>query len=215
MGPDDNGIESMRRIMPLFLFLASTTLPASAAEPPLGEWVVANGAARIKIDKCGDNLWGVISWEQRPGGRDGENPDPAKRNRPTLGMPILLHMKPTQAGRWEGEVYNAQNGKTYDSQISMAAPDKLRIEGCVLGFLCGGETWDRFKTAAVDTGSKGNAGLKTAPPESRGNAGMKRQPSGRQHDAAASGRGPAGAAGRPDDAVDVCMSVSQGRAASP
>jgi hypothetical protein len=59
-GLEDNRIESMRRIMPVLFFLAST-FPASAAEP-LGEWVVANGNARIKIDKCGDNHWGVNSW---------------------------------------------------------------------------------------------------------------------------------------------------------
>lgn len=117
---------------------------ALAAEP-VGEWLVADKVAQVKIEKCDDALWGVISWEKRPGGRDAENPDPAKRNRPTLGMPILLNMvaAPRKAGRWEGQVYNAQNGQTYQASITLQGPDTLRIEGCVLGFLCGGENWTR------------------------------------------------------------------------
>ena len=57
-------------------------------------------------------------------------------------------MRPTKPGLWEGEVYNAVNGKTYSSRISLTAPDVLRIEGCVLGgLICGGENWTRVKAA--------------------------------------------------------------------
>ena len=118
---------------------------AAFAADPMGEWRVANGNANIRIDNCDGALWGVISWEKEPGGVDAQNPNPAERKRPTLGMPILLAMKPTRPGLWQGEVYNAENGKTYDSKISLASADVLRIEGCVLGFLCGGENWSRVK----------------------------------------------------------------------
>jgi uncharacterized protein (DUF2147 family) len=123
---------------------------AAAAEPqPIGEWRTANGLANIRIDDCSGILWGIISWEKEPGGTDSENPDPAQRNRPTLGLPILRSMKPTKPGLWQGEVYNAENGKTYDSKISLVSPDVLKIEGCVLGFLCGGENWTRVKAEAA------------------------------------------------------------------
>jgi len=119
----------------------------AAAADPTGEWRTANGLANIRIDDCGGVLWGIISWEKDPGGVDLYNPNPAERSRPTLGLHILLAMKPTKPGLWEGEVYNAENGKTYDSRISLTSPDVLRIEGCVLGFLCGGENWTRVKTS--------------------------------------------------------------------
>jgi uncharacterized protein (DUF2147 family) len=119
---------------------------AAAAEPqPIGEWRVANGLANIRIDECDGALWGIISWEKEPGGTDSNNPNPAERNRPTLGLHILLNMKSTKPGLWQGEVYNADDGKTYDSKISLASVDVLRIEGCILGFLCGGENWTRVK----------------------------------------------------------------------
>src|SRR5215470_2053536 len=135
---------------------------AVAAEPT-GEWRTANGLANIRIDDCDGVLWGIISWEKEAGGVDSYNPDPAERNRPTLGLHILLAMKPTKPGVWQGEVYNAENGKTYDSRISLTSPDVLKIEGCVLGFLCGGENWTRVKTA--ETASPPQRAPNTARPK--------------------------------------------------
>ena len=133
----------MRRLA-IVCGLALAASPAAAAEPT-GEWVVANGHAHVSIENCGGAYWGAISWEERPGGRDTENPDPAKRNQPTLGLPILLDMTPTDPNRWEGHVYNAENGHTYSASITLRNPNTLHIEGCVLGFLCGGEDWSRLQ----------------------------------------------------------------------
>jgi uncharacterized protein (DUF2147 family) len=140
-------MERMRQISITVIGLLLAATPALAADPT-GEWLVANGHAKIKIENCGKSLWGVISWESEPGGHDTNNPDPSKRERPTLGMPILLDMKPSEPNKWDGHVYNAENGKTYDANISLSSPDVLRIEGCVLGFLCGGEDWTRVSAPA-------------------------------------------------------------------
>jgi uncharacterized protein (DUF2147 family) len=127
----------------------SPATTARTAEPkPTGEWVVADKTARIHIAPCKDALWGVISWTEKPG-TDENNPDPALRDRPVVGMPILLNLKQAEPNSWEGEVYNAQNGKTYMAKISLAGEDVLRIEGCVLGGLfCGGENWTREAAVA-------------------------------------------------------------------
>jgi uncharacterized protein (DUF2147 family) len=133
----------MRVIWSAFIAVLICMQPAWA-EGPTGEWLVADGVAHIKIEDCGERLWGVVSWEQRPG-IDQHNPDPSKRNRPTLGMPVILGMKPVQPNRWEGEIYNSENGKTYSGRVILISPDALRVEGCVLGFLCGGQNWTRVK----------------------------------------------------------------------
>jgi uncharacterized protein (DUF2147 family) len=131
----------MRLLLAAF---ATALLPALAlAAEPTGEWRVANGLAVIRIDDCDGALWGIVAWEQQPG-TDQHNPNPAERNRPTLGLHILRDMRPTKPGLWQGEVYDAENGKTYNSRISLTAPDVLRIEGCVFGgLICGGENWTR------------------------------------------------------------------------
>ena len=79
-----------------------------------------------------------------PGGKDKNNPDASKQSRPTLGMPILIDMKKKPGvDAWEGQVYNAKDGQLYSSTIKPVGTDQLEIQGCVLGFLCGGETWTR------------------------------------------------------------------------
>src|SRR5882724_9136694 len=125
------------------VFLA-TGLNAALAADPTGDWKVADGVANIRVAQCSGNMWGAVSWEKTPGGKDTNNPDPAKQTRPTLGMPILIDMK-KKAGvdAWEGQVYNAKDGQLYSSTIKPVGTDQLEIQGCVLGFLCGGETWTR------------------------------------------------------------------------
>jgi uncharacterized protein (DUF2147 family) len=131
----------MRKII---LFLCVALFPHMAmAAAPVGEWLVASKAAHIRIVDCAGLLWGVVSWEARPGGIDDKNPDPAKRGQPTLGMAVLQSLKATEPNRWDGALYNSKNGKTYTGGIMLLTPDRVRVRGCVLGFLCGGEDWTR------------------------------------------------------------------------
>ncbi|MCG2625536.1 DUF2147 domain-containing protein [Bradyrhizobium sp. WYCCWR 13023] len=117
--------------------------PALAADPT-GDWRVADGVANIRVAQCNGSMWGAVSWEKQPGGRDENNPDVSKKNRPTLGMATLINMKKTAgAEQWEGQVYNAKDGQMYSATITPNGTDQLEIKGCVLGFLCGGETWTR------------------------------------------------------------------------
>jgi len=118
--------------------------PALAASPK-GDWFVEDKTAIIRIDSCGSALCGTVAWTKDQGVVDKNNPDPAKRNRPILGSQLLLGMKPASDARWEGDIYNPENGKTYSSRMWLKGDDTLRIEGCVLGFLCGGQDWTRTK----------------------------------------------------------------------
>jgi len=156
-------------LRPAFLLLTLLAGPAQAIGQPVkgdpkGDWLVADGTAIIRIVPCGANLCGNVVWTKDTGGTDENNPDPALRNRPIMGLPILLGMKPGNDGRWDGDVYNAENGKTYTSHIWLKAPDLLRIEGCVLGFLCAGQDWTR--TTQLETPAP-------AAPPARGKAAPK------------------------------------------
>jgi uncharacterized protein (DUF2147 family) len=134
---------TMRTVLYSVIILASGFASAEAADPT-GDWRVADGVANIRVAQCNGSMWGAVSWEQMPGGRDSNNPDASKKSRPSLGMPILIDMK-KKAGvdQWEGQVYNAKDGQLYSSTITPTGTDQLEIKGCVLGFLCGGETWTR------------------------------------------------------------------------
>jgi uncharacterized protein (DUF2147 family) len=122
----------------------TTGLSSALAADPTGDWKVADGVANIRVAQCSGNMWGVVAWEKTPGGKDKNNPDASKQSRPTLGMPILIDMKKKPGvDTWEGQVYNAKDGQLYSSTIKPVGTDQLEIQGCVLGFLCGGETWTR------------------------------------------------------------------------
>jgi uncharacterized protein (DUF2147 family) len=125
-------------------FVLATGLAPALAADPTGDWRVADGVANIRVAQCNGSMWGAVAWEQTPGGKDIHNPDASKQSRPTLGMPILIDMKKKPGvDAWEGQVYNAKDGQFYSSTIKPIGSDQLEIQGCVLGFLCGGETWTR------------------------------------------------------------------------
>jgi uncharacterized protein (DUF2147 family) len=149
------------------LFLATGLAPAFAADPT-GDWRVADGVANIRVAECNHDMWGVVAWEKVSGGHDDNNPDASKKNRPTLGMPILIDMKKKPGiDQWEGQVYNAKDGQTYSSTIKPVGPDQLEIQGCVLGFLCGGETWTRvappIPSSPANSMAKGTKTVGAAP----------------------------------------------------
>jgi uncharacterized protein (DUF2147 family) len=146
------------------ILLATGLAPALAADPT-GDWRVADGVANIRVAECNGAMWGVVAWEKEPGGRDTSNPDVAKRSRPTLGMPILIDMKKKPGvDQWQGQVYNAKDGQLYSSTIRPIGPDQLEIRGCVLGFLCGGETWTRVAGPIPSSPANSMARAGAAPP---------------------------------------------------
>ncbi len=165
----------MRAVIWAILAIGVATGPALAQNParmpdadPTGEWRVADGSALIRVVDCGNALWGVVAWERKTG-RDIHNPDPALRRRPTLGMPVLLHMRQgDDPGHWEGDIYNAKDGQTYDASIALGSADTLHVEGCALGIFCGGENWTRVQRPAQRyagsiKGTTGEAGPVTTP----------------------------------------------------
>lgn len=165
----------MRVVLLAFLAAGMAAGPALAQNSaqqrsydPTGEWRVADGTAVIRMVDCGTALWGVVAWQARSG-RDVHNPDPALRSRPTLGMPIVLNMRPTdEPGRFEGAIYNAKDGQTYDGTIALRSADTLHVEGCALGIFCGGEDWTRVPAQAPQVadrehGTTGEGSVTRAP----------------------------------------------------
>jgi uncharacterized protein (DUF2147 family) len=130
------------------ILLAATTGAFAQTADPVGEWLVKDATTRIKVVSCPQapnqppSLWGVI-WAETAPGRDDKNPDPAMRNRPTLGIPILINMKQTEANLWNGKIYDATKGSVWEAKISLSRSDMLEVRGCLGGFICGGEDWKR------------------------------------------------------------------------
>src|SRR5262245_1322687 len=181
--------------------------PALAADPT-GDWRVADGVANIRVAPCSGRMWGGVPREKQPGGRDENNPDASKQSRPTLGMPTLIDMKKKPGvDQWEGQVYNAKDGQLYSATITPVGTDQLEIKGCVMGFLCGGETWTRVGPPIPASA----AALAKGAPKSTG-AAPKAQPQGASQGTTGATAGPktAGAAkpgqkSATDPVGDICL----------
>ncbi|AUC94877.1 DUF2147 domain-containing protein [Bradyrhizobium sp. SK17] len=129
--------------------LAAPAAHAQGAPEPVGVWQTQAGDARVKVTKCGGGICGVVVSLRDPidpmTGKpqvDNKNSNPALASRPIIGLPLFSGMHPVAAGKWSGQIYNADDGGTYASSITVTGENTLRVEGCV-GALCGGEIWTR------------------------------------------------------------------------
>jgi uncharacterized protein (DUF2147 family) len=138
-----------------FLILAALLVAPPAKAQAGGEvtgiWLTQAGDAKVRVSKCGGGICGVIVWLKDPidpaTGKpqvDDKNPNPALAKRPIIGLSLFQGMRPSGPNKWSGRIYNADDGKSYTSNISVSGPAALRVEGCV-GALCGGETWSRSR----------------------------------------------------------------------
>ncbi len=108
----------------------------------VGTWLTENGDSRIRISPCGASFCGTVVWA-KTNILDLHNPDASLRRRTVVGMPLTRDMKADGPGSWTGSIYNPENGKTYDITMRALGAEKLEVEGCVLGVLCGSDTWSR------------------------------------------------------------------------
>jgi uncharacterized protein (DUF2147 family) len=133
----------------IFTALFAAPVCAQTAGSPLGVWLTQAGDARVRVSRCGEAICGVVVWLREPtnpatGQRmvDDKNPNPSLARRPIIGLPLFTNMRIAGPNKWSGQIYNADDGGTYVSNISVTGPDTLRVEGCV-GMLCGSENWSR------------------------------------------------------------------------
>jgi uncharacterized protein (DUF2147 family) len=136
-------------VLAAIAILLGTVMARAQSGEPVGIWLTEKGDARVRVTKCGSGICGVIVGLKDPidpaTGHpqvDDKNPNPALRTRPVIGISLFIAMRASGAGRWSGQIYNADDGGTYVSHVSFAGGDALRVEGCV-GMICGGETWTR------------------------------------------------------------------------
>ena len=133
----------------LAAMFAAAPARAQAGAGPDGIWLTQAGDAKVRVSKCGGGICGVVVWLKDPidpaTGKpqvDDKNPNPALARRRVIGLPLFSGMRPAGPNKWSGQIYNADDGNSYVSNISVSGPDTLKVEGCV-GALCGFETRTR------------------------------------------------------------------------
>jgi uncharacterized protein (DUF2147 family) len=128
------------RNMAAILGLAIFVGPALADVPAVGTWAMDNGKVTVSVSPCGGNLCGKVVALKKPRddkGRprlDKENPEASLRSRPVIGLTILSNMKPSGDNKWQGTIYNPDDGYTYRAKMKLQNESTMKVEGCVAVF---------------------------------------------------------------------------------
>lgn len=134
----------MNRRIPVLLLLLAAALCSPARAESWGEgiaglYLTVDGGAQVSVSREPDGTYmGRIVWLKTDKSRlDKNNPDPARRGAPVLGLVILRGFRANEeTRRWEGgTIYDPKNGKTYDGFIRRD-PDRsgtLLLKGYVFG----------------------------------------------------------------------------------
>ncbi|MBR1205902.1 MULTISPECIES: DUF2147 domain-containing protein [unclassified Bradyrhizobium] len=140
----------LRSLVAAILMSSTGHAEVIASSDPSGTWLTEDGRARIRLERCGtarDRICGFIVWMKDPLDprgqpfRDSFNPDPDKRTRALLGHQLILGLKLSPEGRFDGDIYNAEDGKSYSVSLWRDASDRLKLRGCLLKLLCQTQTW--------------------------------------------------------------------------
>ena len=135
------------RIAPAILTMMLAATPVMAAAPIDGRWLVEDGTAVIAVGRCGAVTCGRIERVVRAPSTaprtDVNNPDPALRDRPFVGIPVLTQF--ADAGdEWHGRIYDPKSGRTYKSIVRRQPDGSLKVQGCI-SFICRTQHWQPVK----------------------------------------------------------------------
>ena len=126
------------------ILLTAATASGTGPSDILGPWKAAGGDSQLELFRCGEKICVKIIWLKEPNyidKKDGpvgkkkvdrKNPDPALRNRPILGLPVMRGLTAKGANRWEnGTCYDPETGKSYKCKMYLKSPKRLELRGYI------------------------------------------------------------------------------------
>jgi uncharacterized protein (DUF2147 family) len=141
------GLQTFAAVMAVCLAGAS----AGAVGADLGTWMNSEQKGKIQLRECGeDGLCGNIVWLKDPVDENGKpwrdmlNPDPKLRNRPVIGLDVLIGAKKIGPMTWQGQIYDPEVGKVYYLKHLKIGSKQVEIKGCLsTGWPCRTKYWSK------------------------------------------------------------------------
>lgn len=134
------------RMLTIGLFLIAGFALADERDAVFGLWASKDSILQIREAPSGTSTDGTLHatiaailnpvYKEGEGGPVGTarvdllNPSAELRSRPILGMNLLDGYQ-FKGGKWQGQLYDPESGKTYKSQITRGSDGKLQIRGYV------------------------------------------------------------------------------------
>jgi len=126
-----------KSVLVILMAIFSLGAQAQKADAILGTWANPNGQDHILIFKRGDKFFGKLDWIKFPNDESGKpktdknNPDPALRSRPDLGLELLKDFSYDGDNVYsDGTIYDPKNGKTYSCKMTLDG-NILKIRGYI------------------------------------------------------------------------------------
>jgi uncharacterized protein (DUF2147 family) len=131
-------------VIPLFslLALAAAPQPAPPADPSInGTWWNSDGGVSVDVQPCGALICGTVTRAGPKAEKDAHNGG----FKEMVGLRVMRDFQHVGPGRWKGTVLVPERGVTVRSTITRIDAGHMKVEGCILGFLCSHEIWRRTR----------------------------------------------------------------------
>jgi len=117
----------------LTAFTVSLLSASAHAADPYGTWERPSTGTHVQFYACGSKLCAKVAAVK----------DEARKKE--VGTVIIKGMNKAGEDKWEGDLLNLEDGKTYSGVVTMEGANALNLKGCVMGLICKGETWKKVK----------------------------------------------------------------------
>jgi uncharacterized protein (DUF2147 family) len=120
------------------LLVVAAPAGASARSNLEGRW--KNGKMEIVIAPCGAALCGTVvkaSDKQQAKAERGSGTE-------LIGARLITNIRPSGPRTYRANVYLADRDMNTSGTIRQVNSNRLRVQGCVWGFICKSTNWDRI-----------------------------------------------------------------------
>ncbi|MGA0557505.1 DUF2147 domain-containing protein [Larkinella sp. VNQ87] len=122
--------------------------PTNDGDRIVGQWYSEDRNQKYEISRNGTTYSAKLVWMAEPNHPDGSpkrdenNPDPAKRQQPLLGMTVFWGLT-YRNGSWiDGKTYSPKQGRTVDCSLRLRSNNELELTGSI-GIVKRSRTWKR------------------------------------------------------------------------
>lgn len=114
---------------------------AAAATPPPGVWTNPANTVHVAFERCGAAVCGTVVWASAKARADAQRGGTGQ----LVGAQLFRDFVEEAPGRWSGEVFVPDIGRTISGTLTLIDKRTLTGEGCLLpGIGCKGQTWKRI-----------------------------------------------------------------------
>ncbi len=121
------------------LLLAS---PALAASPLEGHWTNPHENVVVHIAPCGPGAGTLCGWAISGSPRAKAKAIKSGAGN-LIGASLMKDLVPSGAGRWKGKMFVPDRNLHAPGKVQMIDANRIKVSGCVLGFLCKSQVWKR------------------------------------------------------------------------